>query len=131
MWPNALTGWSRRGDLAADGAISGVWIRYCTRRLCDRHERAAKPEKKPATNTVARMKTEETITIVHVSRDVINIQTCDNIMMGRAERMLNRWNSCASKRRNNDQAPTPVGLAREAPQENHHSMNFRNIELSR
>ena len=26
---------------------------------------------------------------------------------------------------------TPVGLAREAPQENHHSMNFRNIELSR
>lgn len=52
-------------------------------------------------------------------------------MIARAERMFSRWNFCAIERRDNDPAPTSVVLAREAPQENHHSMNFRNIELSR
>ncbi len=46
--------------------------------------------------------------IVHVSLNVINIQSCDNIMMRRAETMFSRWNLYAFGRRGNDQAPIPV-----------------------
>jgi hypothetical protein len=45
---------------------------------------------------------------------LLTFRSYDDIMIARAERLFSRWNFCAIERRNNDQAPTIVVLAREA-----------------